>query len=179
MTPVYPTFVSPMLTAAERQRLDVAIRALLSAYKQNLAASTLRKLFDGLAEATARAKAGPDLPNAAEHNSAVHEFFAKKFTTPGFRRQVPHNPTPTQAVDKRLQAKMPGAGRPSDTWKDVLMYDVQAALESAGATGGLWNSEKETLLTEVVRECAKIAGHPLTGDMRAIFKNARGIQNAP
>jgi hypothetical protein len=177
--PLYPMFVSPMLTAAERLRLDDAIRALLSAYKQNLAASALTKLLDDLAEATARAKAGTDLPSTAEHNRITHKFFAKKLTTPGFRRQVPRNPMSTRAADKRLQVKTPGAGRPSDTWKNVLMYDVQTILKSAGITGGWWNSEKETLLTEVVRECAKIAGHPLIGDMRAIFRNARGIQKGP
>jgi hypothetical protein len=179
MMPSCPVFVSPMLMDAERLRLNATIRALLSAYKQDLPATVLTKLLDDLAEATGRAKAGTDLPRAAEYNRIAHEFFAKKLTTPGFRRQVPHNPIPTMAADKRLQVKAPGAGRPSDTWKAVLMHDAQAALKRAGVTGGWWNSEKETLLTELVRECAKIAGHPLTGDMRAIFRNARGIEKAP
>jgi hypothetical protein len=179
MMPLYPMFVSPMLTTAERQRLDAAIPGLLYAYKQNVAAPALAKLLDDLALASGRAKAGPDLPNAAEHTTVIHEFFEKKLTTPGFRRHVPRNSIPTQSANRRLQAKMPGAGRPSDTWKDVLMYDVRTALKSAGVTGGWWNSDKETLLTEAFRECAKIAGHPLTGDIRAIFRNARGIDKRP
>lgn len=64
----------------------------------------------------------------------------------------------------RLQAGMPGARRPPDTWEDVLMHEAQAAINSVVVTGSWRKSEKEALLAELVRECAKIAGQPFIED---------------
>ncbi len=168
-------FISPIEVGA-REREAQALAATLSSLAPNLSASARSALLEKLVHAVGRAKAGPDLARAAERDAGGREWVGRKLGLHRFRRRVPDAP---HISDKttwiRFQVRHHSAGRSLDVWKDQLMYDVRTALKDADVAGSYWSPEHPTVLTQLFRQCARMAGHPIPGDLGAIFRHAKRI----
>jgi hypothetical protein len=171
MSRLDPLFMSPMPTPAERAQLSSGLSRILTAHGHVLGSRVAARLLERLADATGNAKAGPDLASAtARHRATIDALTAHLNGTAGPPCATTADQLPALFEQSRIQIRT--AGRPLDLWKHALLRDVRRALEEADLPC-YWKTEADTLLVDVFRECAKVAGHPMPGDLRGVWNGAR------
>ena len=181
---------SESLTAAERERLVKDVTAILARHaatlkQRGIAVSTSNRaaLLDALAHASARAKPVIDLSaRDASTKVAIRKTLADKAArnepvtaelSALARRHSPSRKQQRLSLHRRDAASM--RGRPASTWQNNLLGDVRDALAAAGLPHG-FKTDRETLLTDILRACAECTAATVPADKRDLWRNAQSIR---
>lgn len=173
MRPRFRVYASDPLTPVERSQLD---RLVAPHIPPNIFPSVRAALMNDLAHAVARAKPSPDLPLAVARDRRINRRVGSQRWRSVTSGKQPLLPLQQSSPPSRLQSKPRSRGRPSDTWKSVLFWDVQSALRRAGLIHKRgWKTGFETRLTRIYRACASASGARMVGRLHGVYENAKKI----